>query len=150
MKFTLNVSLQYQGFKGEGIVKDKCWINKTHFPFRTPMDVEYDTQVILLAVRNPLDVFVSFFQMIGTQTHSKTFIEPINEKPVLPWWNDFFASDVKMWFEWHDYWMEKVKTSKIPIYFFRFEDLLLQPEPVLKDMFKFILAEKDLDGKIIE
>lgn len=61
MKFTLNVTLQYSGFKGEGIVKDKCWINKTHFPYRTPMDREYDTQVILLAVRNPLDVIVSFF-----------------------------------------------------------------------------------------
>tara|TARA_B110000285_G_C14922916_1_gene513486 strand:+ start:295 stop:435 length:141 start_codon:yes stop_codon:yes gene_type:complete len=46
--------------------------------------------------------------------------------------------------------MEKVKTSAIPVYFFRFEDLLLQPENTLKDMFKFILAEKELDGKIIE
>ena len=46
--------------------------------------------------------------------------------------------------------MEKVKTSSIPIYFFRFEDLLLQPENILKDMFRFILAEKNLDGKIIE
>ena len=46
--------------------------------------------------------------------------------------------------------MEKVKTSAIPIYFFRFEDLLLQPQDVLKDMFRFILAEKNLDGKIIE
>jgi hypothetical protein len=61
MKFTLNVTLQYSGFKGEGIVKDKCWINKTHFPYRTPMDREYKSEVIILAVRNPLDVFVSFF-----------------------------------------------------------------------------------------
>mmetsp|Transcript_10067 Transcript_10067/g.16976 ORF Transcript_10067/g.16976 Transcript_10067/m.16976 type:complete len:107 (-) Transcript_10067:357-677(-) len=33
---------------------------------------------------------------------------------------------------------------------FRFEDLLLQPEKVLKDMFRFILAEKDLDNTVIE
>jgi hypothetical protein len=46
--------------------------------------------------------------------------------------------------------MEKVKTSAVPIYFFRFEDLLLQPEHTLKEMFRFILAEKNLDGKIIE
>ena len=32
MKFTLNMALQFQGFKGEGIYKDMCWINKTHFP----------------------------------------------------------------------------------------------------------------------
>lgn len=66
MKFTLNVTLQYSGFKGEGTVKDKCWINKTHFPYRTPMNREYNSEVIILAVRNPLDVFVSFFQMVGT------------------------------------------------------------------------------------
>jgi hypothetical protein len=46
--------------------------------------------------------------------------------------------------------MEKVKTSAIPIYFFRFEDLLLQPEQTLKEMFRFILAKKNLDGKVIE
>ena len=66
MKFTLNSSLQFSGFKGEGIVDDRCWINKTHFPFRTPMDKPYGTQLVLCAVRNPLDVVVSFFQMIGT------------------------------------------------------------------------------------
>ena len=30
------------------------------------MDRQYDTNVILLAVRNPLDVFVSFFNLVGT------------------------------------------------------------------------------------
>jgi hypothetical protein len=47
--------------------------------------------------------------------------------------------------------MEKVKLGRTPIFFFRFEDLLLQPEPVLKDMFKFILgAENGLEDTIIE
>jgi hypothetical protein len=150
MKFTLNVSLQYQGFKGESIVKDRCWINKTHYPWRTVLDIPYQSQVILVAVRNPLDVFVSFFNMIITQTHSRTCKENICSDELIEYWNHFFESDLKCWLMWHDYWMEKVKTSSIPIYFFRFEDLLLQPENILKDMFRFILAEKDLDGKIIE
>ena len=34
--------------------------------------------------------------------------------------------------------------------FFRFEDLLMNPEPVLKDMFRFILAEENLENTIIE
>ena len=150
MKFTMNVSLQYTGFKGEGIVKDRCWINKTHFPYRTPMDKEFDTGVIILAVRNPLDVFVSFFQMIASQTHTQTIKEPINVDEIGQFWNEFFESDVRMWVEWHDFWMEKVKTSAVPIYFFRFEDLLLQPEQILKQMFRLILGKKDLDGTIIE
>jgi hypothetical protein len=46
--------------------------------------------------------------------------------------------------------MEKVKTSAVPIYFFRFEDLLIEPEYVLKQMYKFILAEENIDGTVIE
>lgn len=43
MKYNLNVSLQYTGFKGEGIVDDRIWINKSHFPVRMPYDHSYDT-----------------------------------------------------------------------------------------------------------
>jgi len=41
MKFTLNVALQYCGFKGEGIVDPCIWINKSHYPFRIPFDKSY-------------------------------------------------------------------------------------------------------------
>ena len=59
MKFNMNVALQFSGFKGEGIVDEKIWINKTHFPYRFPFDDSYSTNLILCCVRNPLDVFVS-------------------------------------------------------------------------------------------
>ena len=65
-------------------------------------------------------------------------------------WESWFDSEVRMWVRWHEYWLERAKESKIPIYFFRFEDLLIQPEGVLKNMFKFILAKDNLDGTVIE
>ena len=99
------------------------------------MDLEYNTQVIILAVRNPLDVFISFFNMVATQSHSKTFSNDINEPNIAPFWDHFFESDVEQWFQWHTFWMDKIENSDIPIYFFRFEDLLLDPEPVLKEIF---------------
>ena len=46
--------------------------------------------------------------------------------------------------------MEKARTTNIPIYFFRFEDLLITPEPVLKNMFCHILGAENLDGTIAE
>lgn len=46
--------------------------------------------------------------------------------------------------------MEKAQTSSVPIFFFRFEDLLQQPEIVLKDIFKFVLKKSDIDGTVIE
>lgn len=51
---------------------------------------------------------------------------------------------------WHDYWMEQAKNSSVPIFFFRFEDLIQQPEIVLKDIFKFVLKTPNIDGSIIE
>lgn len=150
MKFTLNVALQYSGFKGEGIVKDKVWINKTHFPFRTPMDKEYNSEAVILAVRNPLDVFVSFFNMVASQTHTKTIAEDITDGRIGEYWDRFFESDVRMWVEWHDFWMDRIRASQVPVFLFRFEDLLLNPEPVLKDMFRFILAKESIDGTVIE
>ena len=70
MKFSLNVALQYAGFKGEGIVDNRVWINKTHFPYRFPYDHPYDTSVILCCVRNPLDVFVSQILQLCTMCHN--------------------------------------------------------------------------------
>ena len=55
-----------------------------------------------------------------------------------------------MWVLWHDYWMDKVRQSAVPIYFFRFEDLLQQPEVVLKNLFKFVLCSENIDGTVIE
>mmetsp|Transcript_2119 Transcript_2119/g.3180 ORF Transcript_2119/g.3180 Transcript_2119/m.3180 type:complete len:110 (-) Transcript_2119:482-811(-) len=106
--------------------------------------------MVLLAVRNPLDAIYSFFQMIATQSHTKSFLEDINHPDIKPFWDRFFEDNIRIYKKWHDFWMEKVRTSDVPIYFFRFEDLLLNPEPILKNMFRFILAKKDLDGTVIE
>ena len=78
--------------------------------------------------------------MVGTQTHTKSMNEDFNQNGIKEHWEKFLYSDIKMWLEWHDYWMEKVRTSEVPIYFFRFEDLLVDPEPILKDIFKMVLA----------
>ena len=31
-----NVALQFCGFKAEGIIDERTWINKTHFPYVLP------------------------------------------------------------------------------------------------------------------
>jgi len=99
------------------------------------LDSTYETQVIILAVRNPLDAIYSFFNMLGTQTHTKSFSEDSTQGRLKVLWDTFFYPDVLMWAKWHNYWIDMALERKIPIYFFRFEDLLLNPEPVLKDIF---------------
>ena len=57
---------------------------------------------------------------------------------------------MKCYSNWHNFWIEKAHEGKIPIFFFRFEDLLVTPEPVLKDMFRFILGKEDISNTLIE
>ena len=108
MKFTLNTALQFAGFKGEGIVDDRIWINKTHFPYRIPYDKEYTTNAILLCVRNPLDVIISNFLFLCTLTHNKC----INECPQdFTEWDSFVTNEMTGIKKWHRYWMDKAESK---------------------------------------
>mmetsp|Transcript_21912 Transcript_21912/g.21097 ORF Transcript_21912/g.21097 Transcript_21912/m.21097 type:complete len:81 (-) Transcript_21912:413-655(-) len=55
---------QYQlicsGFKGEGIVDNRIWISKTHFPYTIPVSIPQVGNVALVLVRNPIDCIVSY------------------------------------------------------------------------------------------
>ena len=88
--------------------------------------------------------------MFASQTHSKTIIECITEPNIAVYWDYFFECEIRTWLKWHDYWLEKAQSSAVPIYFFRFEDLLLQPEYTLKQMFKFLLGTENIDGTVID
>lgn len=88
--------------------------------------------------------------MLGTQTHTKSFAESTDSGKLRALWDRFFELDVLLWAKWHDYWIKIAREGNIPIYFFRFEDLLLDPEPVLKDMFKYILGVENVDESVIE
>ena len=64
------------GMQGEGIVDDRVWIVKTHFPERMG-GAQMGVHKCLLVVRNPLDCMVSMYNMIATGSHS-TGIEASN------------------------------------------------------------------------
>jgi len=51
--------------------------------------------------------------------------EVVNQGDVKQFWDPFFESDVRLWVEWHDFWLEKIRQKKVPVFFFRFEDLLM-------------------------
>ena len=58
----------------------RVWITKTHHPlfFRHPNKI-YLADRIFVIVRNPLDVFPSYFTFGATGTHSMITEEKINE-----------------------------------------------------------------------
>ncbi len=55
-------------------------------------------------------------------------------------WKLHIEQEVHIWRRWHQYWIDKAREQEVPIYFFRFEDMLQNPEEVLKDIFAFALC----------
>ena len=58
--------------------------------------------------------------------------------------------EITTWRDWHDFWIKSATERKIPVYFFRFEDLTADPGPILTDVFKFALAQDNLAGTLLE
>ena len=64
------------------------------------------------------------------------------------WWKKFAANYIAI--------LKKVSqtiveglSKEIPTYFIRYEDLVLDPEPVLTELFQFILEAQTLEGTVV-
>lgn len=93
---------------------------------RLPYDKEYKTNLVVICVRNPLDIFPSEFLQVCTLSHNLGIKEDFNE--VFPEWDHVIKVETKLWEKWHHYWIEKAQSSEVPIIFTRFEDLLSTPK----------------------
>jgi len=75
MKHTPNVALQFSGFKRAGVVDERTWINKSHFPLYFPFQPQFEGDIAVICARNPFDVTPSFFYLLYTMTHVTSFNE---------------------------------------------------------------------------
>lgn len=80
-------------------------------------------------------------------SHNKDVNEDITQ---FEEWNMHIQQEVKIWRKWHDYWIEKARKKEVPVFFFRFEDLIKEPQTVLNDIFAFALGVPNINGTIIE
>ena len=112
------------------------WITKTHYPRSMPGCQTFSSQKMIVIARNPIDVLPSFANLIYLDSHS---LEPNEQYHVdFPdWWNQWIQNQIEAIKINH----EKViqMTESIPTYFLRYEDLKMNPEPVLDGLFRFLL-----------
>ena len=57
------------GMPGEDVVDDKCWIIKTHSPWIMPEAPNFNCNKLLIIVRNPLDAFISWLELVQNGDH---------------------------------------------------------------------------------
>ena len=55
-----------------------------------------------------------------------------------------------MWKEFYEYWLEIAEKGTIPVYFFRFEDLVTDPQRILTEVFQFVSDSDSLEGTYLE
>ena len=65
-------------------------------------------------------------------------------------WDRYLKESVGLWKNQVSYWMKASKLIKTPIHFFRYEDLLSEPEETLKGIFRFSLKLDKVEGTYAE
>ena len=150
LKHSANCALQFCGFKAEGITDERTWINKTHFPYILPFQYQWSSDIAVVCTRYQIDADPSFFYLQYTMCHSAGFTDNILEEPIYSHWKSFQRDCTHGYRIWFEYWLNVAETTNKPVYFFRFEDILSQPEVELRNLFAFILGIEDLTGTVIE
>lgn len=125
---------------------------KSHFPvqFRTPSPIAVNKAIV--CVRNPLDIIVSEFNLHLTATHNKN-IDGNVAREFPDQWDWFVQRDIKTWHNFNEYWIRMAAGARnggVPVYFFRYEDLVLNPYQIAKEVMAFVLGFPSIEGTYLD
>ena len=102
---------------------------------------------MIVLVRNPIDVIPSFANLSQLNSHSLQT-------------NESYPDDFpEFWDEWVRHMTQGLKlnheevvstiAAQIPAYYLRYEDLKIDPKPVLEELFCFLLDVASIEGTIV-
>ena len=100
---------------------------------------------VIVIVRNPLDTNISWLHLVAMNNHATK--SPFDYEKDYPqffdWWIKDCNTHINSWM------MQMMKDSRhrdVPMLFIRFEDLVMNPEPELYNLMRFLLGIRDLTG----
>ena len=97
-------------------------------------------------VRNPLETIASNARNYAHQGHDLTLDQDLNTE-FPEFWDKFVEATATNIARSYEFMTQKL--DKIPTLFVRYEDLVLDPETTLTDLFKFMLGVEILDKTIL-
>lgn len=95
IKRKLNSTLLELGLAGEGLVDERVWVVKTHYPERL-QKITYGAERAILLVRSPLDCLPSFFNMLCSGSHNLSIADDDFTK-FSKEWADFIDEEITIW-----------------------------------------------------
>ena len=140
---TLSKALSHQyDLVGEGVVNgDLVDLVKTHWPERRGYST-FKAQKVILLVRNPWDAMDSYFNMMLTNTHTKTLSESVYDK-YASFYEDLVSSEITTWMHFYRGYLQLAKSERLPLLLVRYEDLLENKAKEMEKIIQFIYPQED-------
>ena len=151
LNLDVNLNMIGGNVAGEETVSHEnlCWITKTHWPLESPPgSAKFSAQKCISVVRNPIDILPSLALLANLASHSLQSEVPLNQ--VDPEWWDRFVKAMTRVFNRNCTRVKEECESAIPTYYVRYEDLVLNPKPVLIELFSFLLDVPSVEGTVVE
>ena len=111
-------------------------------------EIPFSAEKMFCVTRNPMEIIASYAFFTCMKSHSLMPTELIHEQ-FPDWWDKWVKDMAEMIRFNHDY-ITNTLSAQIPTYIFRYEDLVLDPEPVLLECFRFLLDVHSLEGTVVE
>jgi len=83
-------------------------------------------------------------------THTNTIQGNFLGDDLIKFWWKWLKAEVRTYKIWHDYWLNIARDTNIPIFFFRFEDVLNDKKHELSEIMRFILGLESIEGTVME
>jgi hypothetical protein len=134
------------GLAGEEITDDRVWVVKAHHPGLMPGAIEFDSTKVVMCVRNPIDVLVSFASLVNTLSHSAEPEYKCNTD-FPEWWNWWIKDQGEKHARYFKTMIDACTNKGLnPVYICRFEDLISNKKEELTGVMKFLLGMEDISG----
>ena len=103
---------------------------------------------MFVIARNPIDVIPSLALLRNTFSHSLEINQQLHiDQP--EYWDQFVNQQINNLKLNHEIVLSAI-AEKIPTYFMRYEDLRMNPRPVLEELFCFLLDVPTIKGTVVE
>lgn len=138
---------QMSGKPGEGhFGGDILLTTKTQYPFETISASQFWADKIIYISRNPIDIISSSASFAMSEGRSMKPVNPWNTyKPFWGKWVKWCSHNIARYYEC------MIEQSSItPTFCLRYEDLQIDPLPVLSDLYAFMLGVSSIQGTVLE
>ena len=126
-----------------GSDENRTWITKAHYPLSfTGLEPKFKTNKVICLLRNPIDNGVSYALLGATVSHNLVPRVPIQEQFPQDW-DTIVKSGVRSMQQYVSLVRDNI-SKKIPTLIVRYEDLVVEPEKTLTQIFQFILDAPSL------